>query len=67
VSIVIVILLRIFTPWIEPLGWTSLMIAVMFFGGIQLIFIGILGEYICRIFDEVKNRPMYLVKEKVGF
>jgi dolichol-phosphate mannosyltransferase len=45
-------------------GWTSLMITVIFIGGIQLITIGILGEYIGRIYDEVKQRPLYILKKK---
>lgn len=42
-------------------GWATIMCCMLFFGGIQLIGIGILGEYIGRIFEEVKNRPLYLV------
>ncbi|MBI4218487.1 MAG: hypothetical protein HY610_05165 [Elusimicrobia bacterium] len=48
-------------------GWTSLIITIIFFGGVQLIFVGILGEYICRILEEVRARPLYLIKEKIGF
>jgi dolichol-phosphate mannosyltransferase len=44
-------------------GWTSLAVAALFLGGIQLLAIGILGEYVGRIYDEVKNRPLYLVQE----
>lgn len=44
-------------------GWTSLVISVLFLGGVQLMFIGVLGEYVARIFDEVKNRPLYLVRK----
>lgn len=46
----------------EP-GWASLMLAVLFIGGIQLIGIGIIGEYISRISDNVRNRPLYIIKE----
>jgi glycosyltransferase involved in cell wall biosynthesis len=45
-------------------GWTSLMLSVMFIGGIQLLSIGIIGEYISRMNTNVRNRPLYIVKEK---
>jgi len=48
-------------------GYPTLIVAIMFLGGIQLLSIGILGEYIARIFTEVKNRPLYLIKMKKGF
>lgn len=58
--------LRVFTSiWVE--GWTALMIAVLFIGGVQLICVGILGEYVGRIYNEVKQRPLYVVQERVGF
>ena len=47
----------------EPVaGFTSLVVLITFFGGIQLLSIGIIGEYIGRIFNETKNRPLYVVK-----
>jgi polyisoprenyl-phosphate glycosyltransferase len=48
-------------------GYPSLFVAILFLGGIQLITIGLIGEYIGRIFNETKNRPLYLVREQVGF
>jgi polyisoprenyl-phosphate glycosyltransferase len=57
---------RLFTStWVE--GWTALMIAVLFIGGVQLISVGILGEYVGRIYHEIKNRPLYVVQEYLGF
>ena len=47
-------------------GWATIMVAVLFFGGIQLICIGILGEYLGRIFNEIKPRPIYIVQELLG-
>ena len=45
-------------------GWSSIMVTVLFIGGVQLITVGILGEYIGRIYDEVKKRPLYIIDEK---
>ncbi|MBK6640940.1 MAG: glycosyltransferase family 2 protein [Bacteroidetes bacterium] len=47
----------------EP-GWTSLMLAVLFIGGIQLIGIGIIGEYISRMSANIRNRPLYIIQDK---
>jgi dolichol-phosphate mannosyltransferase len=46
-----------------PIGWSSTFIAVSFFGSVQLTFLGVIGEYIYRIFKEVQNRPVYIIKE----
>lgn len=64
-GIVYALSLRIFTDvWVE--GWTALFIALMFFGGVQLLCIGIMGEYIGRIYQETKNRPLYFVRQRLG-
>jgi dolichol-phosphate mannosyltransferase len=48
---------------VVPEGFTGLIVAIVLFGGVQLISIGILGEYIIRIFFQVKNRPLFIVRE----
>ncbi|KAF0227796.1 MAG: family 2 glycosyl [Beijerinckiaceae bacterium] len=47
-------------------GFPSLIVSVMFFSGIQLMFLGVIGEYVGRIFAEVKRRPLYIVAEEIG-
>ena len=49
-----------------PTGYTTLVTIVLFLGGVQLIGIGVLGEYLARVYDEVKQRPAYLIKRKTG-
>ncbi|OLE60897.1 MAG: glycosyltransferase, partial [Cyanobacteria bacterium 13_1_40CM_2_61_4] len=66
VGIVWALVERVLTDnWVR--GWTSLFVAVLFLGGVQLISLGIIGEYIGRIYGEVKNRPLYIVQERLGF
>lgn len=58
--------LRLFTDiWIE--GWTAIMTVILFIGGVQLISIGVLGEYVGRIYNETKGRPLYIVQEYINF
>lgn len=47
-------------------GWTSVIVAVLFMGGVQLVSVGVLGAYIGRIFYEAKRRPLYFVAERIG-
>ena len=48
-------------------GWTSTVAPLYLLGGVQLLFLGIVGEYIGKIYSEVKNRPRYIIQEKINF
>jgi polyisoprenyl-phosphate glycosyltransferase len=48
-------------------GWASIVVATAFLGGMQLIVLGVIGEYIARIHEEVKQRPLYLLRDQLGF
>ena len=47
-------------------GWSSIMVVTLVIGGLQLIMLGVLGEYICRNLDESRRRPLYLIEETIG-
>jgi polyisoprenyl-phosphate glycosyltransferase len=67
ISIMLVIFMRLFTPAEALMGQATTLVAVLFLGGVQLISLGIIGEYLGRIYDEVKGRPLYLVAQTWGF
>lgn len=66
IGILYAIGMRLFTNhWVA--GWTLLFIAVLFMGGVQMMCLWLIGEYVGRIFGEVKRRPLYLVQDRLGF
>jgi polyisoprenyl-phosphate glycosyltransferase len=66
VGILAIIALKFLTQ-VTVQGWSSLMVVVLFIGGVQLGILGIMGEYLGRIYDEVRGRPLYLLQERIGF
>ena len=65
-GIVYTLVVRLETrEWVP--GWASIFLAVLFMGGVQLICLGVIGEYLGRIYGESKHRPLYFVAEKLGF
>lgn len=63
----VVVMMKTLFTGVDVPGYASLMVVVLFMGGIQLFFLGLLGEYIGRIYKEVKNRPIYMVDRALGF
>ena len=65
-GIVYAVVMRLLTDnWVP--GWTLIFITVLLIGGLQFIFLGVMGEYIGRIYSEAKDRPLFLVMEELGF
>lgn len=62
----IYIVIRTLTSGIEVPGYASMMVAVLFLGGLQLLSLGVLGEYVGRILTETKGRPLYVIREEIG-
>jgi len=65
VGIIWVVIIR-FLPNYTSSGWATLMTTVLFLGGIQLFIMGMIGEYLSRIYTEVQNRPLYIIRDKIG-
>ncbi len=64
--LLVVVINKIANPVGYQPGWTTIVAMLLFLGGIQLVSLGLIGQYISRIFEETKKRPLYFVKEKVG-
>lgn len=60
------LVVRVFLMGIDVPGYASIMVAILFFSGVQLLTLGIIGEYIGRMFNETKRRPLYLIQQMVG-
>lgn len=60
------LIIRTLLYGVDVPGYSSIMVAILFMGGIQLVSLGIIGEYIGRIFKETKHRPLYIVEKKIG-
>ncbi len=67
IYLIVTILLKIFGVIATVPGWASIVAIILFFNGIILLILGIIGEYIGRIYDEAKNRPLYVIREIVNF
>lgn len=68
IGVIIIFYLSFFTSrTVAVPGWASVVVSIFFIGGVQLLTIGIIGEYIGRIYDEVKQRPLYVIQDKIGF
>jgi polyisoprenyl-phosphate glycosyltransferase len=65
-GIIYAVLGKIFLPSYWVTGWTALFVGIMFLGGVQLITIGIIGEYIGKIYKEVQQRPQYIIREQIN-
>lgn len=63
VGILYAIFMKLFFPHITIEGWTFMVIAILFIGGVQMIMLGVLGSYIGRIYTESQNRPLYMVQK----
>jgi len=66
VYLIVILIQKLFTDTTIQ-GWTSIIGLLLILNGVTLIMLGVLGEYVGRIYDEIKARPVYIIKEKIGF
>lgn len=66
IYLIVVIIQKLFTDTTQP-GWASLFAVILFFNGVSLILHSITGEYVGRIYEETKNRPLYIVRDTLNF
>lgn len=66
IAAIVILCIKLFTDKAIS-GWASTMVAIFFLGSVQLLSVGIVGQYIARIYEEVKSRPYYVVEQKIGF
>ena len=67
ITMIWLVISKIMNPETSIQGWTSMLVVILFLGGIQLISIGIIGEYIGRIYREAKRRPLYIIADRLNF
>ena len=61
------LVVRTIVRGVDVPGYASVMVMILFLGGLQLLSLGIIGEYLGRVYDEVKARPLYVVRQRIGF
>ncbi|MBA2526775.1 MAG: glycosyltransferase [Pyrinomonadaceae bacterium] len=61
-----VVLSKLIVPHV-PQGWASTIAVILFVGGVQMIMLGVIGEYLGRVYDEVRQRPLYVISSRVGY
>src|SRR6266545_5394624 len=66
IAILVQVIIRLVDPHAVPTGFTTLIVLILFVGGIQLLCLGVIGSYLAHIYDEVKGRPAYIVDHVVN-